>query len=437
MNDYDVARLTEVLRKDGYEQTLVPDEADLVYINTCSVREKSEAKVASAAGTFREWRLGKPGAMLMIGGCVAQQEGQRLLKRVPHADLTFGPDQIARVPQLLKKVRTERRRLAATDVIDVEDYTFLDADPLPADVKVTALVTIQKGCDNHCAYCIVPHTRGREVSRPADEVVAEVARFVSLGAREVTLIGQNVNSYHAIGTADGDDFAELLARVDKVPGLVRQRFTTSHPKDFTPKVARAFHDLPTLGSWLHLPVQSGSSRTLKRMVRGYTREEYLEKVAEVRRWVPDISLSTDIIVGYPGETDADFDDTMSLLATVEYDSIYSFEYSERPETPALKLMLRDDVPADVKYARLQAVQALQKEITAKRLGRFVGRVEAVLVEGEARNGGKLCGRTSGNQMVNFEGPLHLTGRTVEVRIDAARSNTLAGTLSGSRPGASA
>jgi tRNA-2-methylthio-N6-dimethylallyladenosine synthase len=264
-------------------------------------------------------------------------------------------------------------------------------------------------------------------------VVAEVARFVALGAREVTLIGQNVNSYHGLGTDDGDDFAELLARVDRVPGLARLRFTTSHPKDFTPKVARAFRDLPTLGAWLHLPVQSGSSRTLRRMVRGYTREEYLEKITTLRALVPDIALSTDIIVGYPGESDADFRETMTLLEEVQYDSIYSFEYSERPDTPALKLKLRDDVPADVKHARLLEVQALQLGITRRRLQRLVGREEAVLVEGESRMGGQACGRTSGNHMVNFAAPCEtppaaLAGRLVTVRIDEARSHTLGGTL---------
>ncbi len=433
MNDYDVARLAEVLRKDGYERTDDPEQADLVYINTCSVREKSEAKVASAAGTFREWKR-KPGAVLAIGGCVAQQEGERLLRRIPHADVVCGPDQIAEVPSLLRRVRGERRRIAATDFIDVEQYQFLDADPRPGEVQVTALVTIQKGCDNHCAYCIVPHTRGPEVSRPADEVVAEVARFVALGAREVTLIGQNVNSYHGIGprdrSSDGDDFAELLRRVDRVPGLLRTRFTTSHPKDFTPKVARMFRDLPTLCAWLHLPVQSGSSRTLKRMVRGYTREEYLARLDHAREMVPDLSLSTDIIVGYPGETEADFRETLSLLEYAQFDSIYSFEYSERPETPALKLLLRDDVPPEVKHARLLEVQALQRDITARRLQRFVGREVEVLVEGESRTGGQLCGRTSGNQMVNFDAPagVNLTGRLVPVTIVETRTNTLAGRL---------
>jgi tRNA-2-methylthio-N6-dimethylallyladenosine synthase len=351
---------------------------------------------------------------------------------VPHADLVFGPDQIARVPSLLRRVRDERRRVAATDVIDVEDYTFLDADPRPADVRVTQLVTIQKGCDNHCAYCVVPTTRGREASRPADEVVAEVARFVALGAREVTLIGQNVNSYHGAGAPDGDDFAELLRRVDGVPGLLRTRFTTSHPKDFTPKVARAFAELPTLQPWLHLPVQSGSSRTLKRMVRGYTREEYLVKLEAVRAARPDVALSTDIIVGYPGESDGDFAATLSLLAEVAYDSIYSFEYSERPETPALKLKLRDDVPAEVKHARLLEVQALQRAVTARKLGALVGREVEVLVEGAARAPGQACGRAPGNQMVNFPvadgGAERLAGTLVAVRVDEARGNTLYGAI---------
>jgi tRNA-2-methylthio-N6-dimethylallyladenosine synthase len=264
--------------------------------------------------------------------------------------------------------------------------------------------------------------------------VAEVARFVALGAREITLIGQNVNSYHGIGAEDGDDFAELLARVDRVPGLSRVRFTTSHPKDFTPKVARAFRDLATLAPWLHLPVQSGSSRTLKRMVRGYTREEYLEKLDHARAMVPDLSLSTDVIVGYPGETEADFRETMALLERVAYDSIYSFEYSERPETPALKLKLRDDVPAAVKHARLLEVQALQRAITARRLERFVGREVEVLVEGASHRGrDEACGRAPGNQMVNFALPAgtqasEITGKLVRVTVAEARANTLFGAL---------
>jgi tRNA-2-methylthio-N6-dimethylallyladenosine synthase len=433
MNDYDVERMVEVLRRDGYETTDAPDSADLVVINSCSVRDKSEQKVASAAGRYRQLKAARPAVVLAIAGCVAQQEGERLLRRVPAADFTFGPDQIPAMPRLIDRFRRDRRRFAMTDVIDVEDYQFLDAQPRPSDVRVTALVTIQKGCDHHCAYCVVPATRGREVSRPAAEVVAEVERYVALGVREVTLIGQNVNSYHGLsGGPAGDDFAELLGRVDRVPGLARLRFTTSHPKDFTERVARAFGELSHLCSWLHLPVQSGSSRTLKRMVREYTREAYLDKLASVRRYCPDISLSTDIIVGYPGETARDHAETLSLLGEVEYDSIYSFEYSPRPDTPALKLRLTDDVPAEVKAERLQEVQALQRAIGARRLDRFVGRTVEVLVEGEAaRSAGQLCGRTSGNEMVNFPRPpagADLNGALVDVRISERRAHTLVGEL---------
>jgi tRNA-2-methylthio-N6-dimethylallyladenosine synthase len=431
MNDYDVERMRELLGRQGYTTADRAEEADLIVINTCSVREKAEAKVASAAGRYKELKEQRPGLVVAIGGCVAQQEGARLLKRVPTADFTFGPDQIPALPELLGRQARERMRFAATEVIDVEDYRFLHAEPRPSSTKVTALVTIQKGCDNHCAFCVVPATRGREVSRPWREVVDEVAAFAAAGAREITLIGQNVNSYHGMGAdnphGDGDDFAELLARVDAVPGLVRLRYTTSHPHDFTTRVADAFRDLPRLAHWLHLPVQSGSSRTLKRMVRDYTREEYLRQIDYVKSVCPDISLSTDIIVGYPGETDSDFAETLSLLEYVQYVSIYSFEYSERPDTPALKLALRDNVPAEVKAERLQQVQSRQREITARRLGRWVGRTAEVLVEGDsARHPGQLCGRTTGNEMVNFAGPPSLVGRLVPVRIVGTRTHTLVG-----------
>jgi tRNA-2-methylthio-N6-dimethylallyladenosine synthase len=457
MNDYDVERMLEVLRKSGYERTESAEAADLVVINTCSIREKAENKAASAAGRYKPLKDKNPNLVVAIGGCVAQQEGPALLKRIPMADLTFGPDQIPSLPRHVAEVRgldpdrpdewasrprapqgRYRLRLAKTEVTDVEDYEFLDADPRPGDVSVTALVTIQKGCDNYCAYCVVPNTRGREVSRPADQVVAEVRRFVERGAREVTLIGQNVNAYHAIGTPDGDDFAELLRRVCAVEGLRRLRYTTSHPHYFSRKVADAFRDLPALCPWLHLPVQAGSSAVLKAMAREYTREAYLEKIAYLRSVCPDISLSTDIIVGYPGETEADFQDTLSLLSIVRYDSIYSFSYSRRPGTLAFDAV--DDVPADEKSRRLQAVQALQREITAERMGRLVGRIEPILVEGLARMGnGQLCGRTGGNHTVNFAAPPDVDGRAligeiVPVRITQAKIHTLSGEL---LPGAGA
>jgi tRNA-2-methylthio-N6-dimethylallyladenosine synthase len=435
MNAYDTDRMRELLEGGGYELVDDAGSADLVILNSCSIREKAEQKVTSAAGRFREWKAERPGAILAISGCVAQQEGERLLKRAPLVDFTFGPDQIPQLPQLLERARTSKQRFSVTDFVDVESYSFLDAKPKAGGVAVTALVTIQKGCDHHCAYCVVPATRGPEVSRPVDEVVREVERLVAAGAREVTLIGQNVNAYHGVPGLDQKSklgFAELLRRMDGVEGLLRVRYTTSHPKDFTRDVAQAFAERRTLTPFLHLPVQSGSSRTLKRMVREYTRELYLEQIDWVKAACPDISLSTDIIVGYPGETDADFAETMSLLEEVEYDSIYSFEYSPRPDTPALKLRLRDDVPADVKAARLQEVQALQNAITARRLDRWVGRTTQVLVEGEASRGeGRLCGRTPGNEMVNFEG-VALPGAVVDVEITARRSHTLNGRMVGVR-----
>lgn len=465
MNDYDVERMVEVLRRNGFERIEEAEGADLIVINTCSIREKAEHKAASAAGRYKPLKDKNPSLVVAIGGCVAQQEGEALLRKIPVADLTFGPDQIPSLAEHVRRLhdpaadRTDRAgdppsqaahvvpaartstipnryrlRLAKTEVIDVEDYEFLSADPRPGDVSVTALVTIQKGCDNYCAYCVVPNTRGREVSRPADEVRAEVERFVSLGAREITLIGQNVNAYHAIGTPDGDDFAELLRRINEVPGLLRLRYTTSHPHYFSRKVADAFRDCDKLCPWLHLPVQAGSSAVLSRMAREYTREQYLEKIDYLRRVCPDISLSTDIIVGYPGESEADFAQTLSLLETVRYDSIYSFAYSRRPGTPALDLV--DDVSPEEKSRRLSAVLSLQKTITAERLGRMVGRIEPILIEGFARLGtAQLCGRTGGNHTVNIRSEdqdpatlQSLIGRIVPVRITDSKIHTLVGAL---------
>jgi tRNA-2-methylthio-N6-dimethylallyladenosine synthase len=429
MNDYDVGRIVEVLRRQGFAMIDKAEGADLVVINTCAIRENCENKVLSSAGTLRGLKQQNPNVMIAIGGCVATQRGETLLRQVPNADLIFGPDAIPRLPELIDTARLTRKRLAAVDFIDVEQYEFLDAQPEPGDVKVTALVTIQKGCDNFCAYCVVPNTRGREVSRPIDEVVAEVERFVAAGAKEVTLIGQNVNVYHGAGGRD-DDFPRLLEAVAAVPGLLRLRFTTSHPFYYTNRTSECFRELPKLQPWLHLPVQSGSTRTLAGMLREYTREQYLEKLAYLRECCPDISLSTDIIVGFPGETDADFRDTMTLLEAAQYDSIYSFKYSPRPGTRAYTQP--DDVAADVKSDRLAEVQALQREITSKRLARFVGRTERVLVEGASKQGkGQVCGRTGGNHVVNFSLPAgqasaDLIGREVDVRIIETRAHTLLG-----------
>jgi tRNA-2-methylthio-N6-dimethylallyladenosine synthase len=429
MNDYDVSRMLEVLSRDGYERTDTADDADLFVVNTCAIREKAEAKTVSAVGRIRPHKQRRPGVLVAVGGCVPTLEGQRLLDDLPDVDLIFGPDAVGRLPDLLRRVEREGDRLSAVDFTEVESYRFLDADPRPDPTRVTALVTIQKGCDNACAYCVVPTTRGAEVSRPTGEVLDEVARFVETGAREVTLIGQNVNSYRR----DGVDFTALLERVARTPGLWRLRFTTSHPKDFLEPVADCFRDLPPLCEWLHLPVQSGSTRVLARMQRTYTRDEYLSKIDHLRRVCPDISLSTDVIVGYPGESDHDFEQTVSLLEEVQYDSIYSFKYSPRPATPAISL--GDPVDEQVKSERLWQVQALQKTITARRLARFVGRIEEVLVEGESQKGGQACGRTRGNVVVNFAPPggvrpADLVGRLVHVPIAAARTHTLLGAGAG-------
>jgi tRNA-2-methylthio-N6-dimethylallyladenosine synthase len=431
MNDYDVGRIVEVMRREGYALVPKPEQADLVVINTCAIRENCENKVLSTSGSLRELKAAHKDMVVAIGGCVATQRGEALLRQMPLADLVFGPDSIPRLPELLGAVKTERRRFAATEFTDVEDYEFLDADPQPGDVRVSALVTIQKGCDNFCAYCVVPNTRGREVSRPLAEVVREAERFVAAGAREVTLIGQNVNVYSGAG-GHGDDFPRLLEAVCAVPGLLRVRFTTSHPKYYTDRTSECFRDLPTLCKWLHLPVQSGSTGTLSRMLREYSREEYLSKLDYLRKCCPDVSVTTDIIVGFPGETDQEFHDTLSLLEIAEYDSIYSFKYSPRPGTPAFARA--DDIPADVKSDRLARVQALQRDITARKLGRMVGSTATVLVEGESKQGrGQMCGRTGGNHMVNFclpdgRGTADFVGREVEVRITDTRAHTLRGEL---------
>jgi len=426
MNDYDVGRMLEVLARDGYVRTDRADDADLFVVNTCAIREKAETKTQSTVGRLRPHKQRRPDAVLAVGGCVATLVGEGLLGQLRDVDLTFSPDAIPRLGELVRQVEREKVRLAAVDFVDVEDYRFLDADPRDQSGRVTALVTIQKGCDNHCAYCVVPSTRGREVSRPVADVVAEVERFVGSGVREVTLIGQNVNSY----CRDGSDFCGLLRRVAEVPGLLRLRFTTSHPKDFHEPVADCFRDVPVLCEWLHLPVQSGSTSVLERMQRAYGRDEYLRKVDYLRRVRPDISLTTDIIVGYPGESDREFQDTLSLLEEVQYDSIYSFKYSPRPRTPAQSLA--DSVPESVKSARLTAVQSLQRQVTQRRLARFIGRKAEVLVEGaSSRQGTQACGRTRTNVVVNFApptgyGPEDLRGRLVLVPIEAARTHTLWG-----------
>ena len=427
MNLHDARRMEEVLRPLGYTPTSRADEADLIVVNTCSVRDKVQAKVLTALGRYAQLKERNPRLVVGVAGCVAQQEGERLFKAAPCLDLILGPDHIAALPRLLEQVASGRS--AQVGFVDVDDYTFLRAAPRAGGEGPTALVTIQKGCDNHCAYCIVPLVRGPEVSRPLDDVVGEVEDLVAAGVKEVTLIGQNVNSYRGDAGRDGD-FVRLLRRVDAVPGLQRLRFTTSHPRDFSSSLSACFGELPRLCPWLHLPVQSGANPVLASMNRGYTREGYLRAVREVRQVRPDLSIGTDLIVGFPGERADDFQETLSLVEEIQFDYSFSFKYSVRPGTAAAQLL--DDVPEEEKSRRLTALQACQDRITRGRLAARVGQRLEVLVEGWSRRGQpQLSGRTPGNQVVNFESRGDVaTGMLVEVRITEAGSHSLMGELQG-------
>ena len=423
MNVHDTSRMEEVLRPIGFEPTRVPEQADLIILNTCSVREKSREKVLSALGRYGP--LKRPGSLLAVAGCVAQQEGERLFDLAPAVDLVFSPDHIAALPALVEEAGRKQR--ARTGFVDPDAYQFLQA---AGRTGPSALVTIQKGCDNACAYCIVPSVRGPCVCRPREEILAEIRDLVDAGTREVTLIGQNVNAYRdARGGAD--DFVELLRAVDRIPGLRRLRFTTSHPKDIDPRMADCFRELRTLCPWLHLPVQSGSTAVLTRMERGYTREEYVAHVEDIRARRPDVAVGTDLIVGFPGETDAEFRRTLSLVEEIQFDYSYSFKYSPRPGTAAAALV--DDVGEAEKASRLRELQVLQGAITESRLQRVVGRQVEVLVEGPSRKGlPQLCGRTPGNHVVNFRGDNSIgPGDLLQVQIIRAGRHSLFGVAVGS------
>ncbi len=418
MNESDSSRMAEALLRDGWAAAEAPDAADLIVLNTCAIREKAEAKVMSALGRYRLVRAQR-GARLGVAGCVAQAEKARLLERVPYLDFVLGPDQISELPRL---ARATGAREARTDFVGSEEYVFPRADPRGVGAQVSAFVTVMKGCDNVCSFCIVPHTRGREVSRPVPEVESEVARLVAAGVREVTLIGQNVNSY-----AGGCTFAELVRRVAKVPGLQRIRFTTSHPQDLSPELMRAFAEVPLLMPHFHLPVQSGSSAVLERMRRRYTCDDYRAKIGSLRALVPDLALTSDIIVGFPGETDQDFAATMALVEELRFDNLYSFIYSPRPHTSAMRHLGEwGEVAREVAVRRLERLQARQREISLEKNRAFVGRTVELLVEGPSRtDAAKRMGRTRWNQVVNFEG-LAPAGALAQVRVDAASVVALSG-----------
>ena len=439
MNAYDSGKMKALLGGVGYAATDDMDAADLVIVNTCSIREKPEQKLHSFLGRafqIKRARGRQQRLTVAVAGCVAQQEGQALLDRYPELDLVFGPDAVPRIVELVSAAGAGQ--VLDTRFLDADDYVFsAELDP-DATSSTGAFVTIQKGCDNKCTFCIVPATRGAELSRPSGEILSEVQALVARGVREVTLIGQNVNSY-GLKVPGERTFAQLLYAVAEVPGVEVLRYTTSHPRDMGPDVVQAYRDLPVLASHLHLPVQSGSDAVLRRMKRYYTRDRYLALVDALRSARPDLALTTDVIVGFPGESDADFADTLSLLDTVGFHNSFSFKYSPRPGTPALKLLERDEaVPADVAQARLQAFQERQRVLALRHNLALVGQVVSVLVEGPARNDpGLMAGRTSTFKPVNFPGDPSMVGRFVPVRVLRAWPNSLRGELADSPAQASA
>jgi len=423
MNEYDSDKMADVMgAAEGYEPTQDVEQADLILFNTCSVREKAQEKVFSDLGRVKH--LKKKGVLIGVGGCVASQEGAAIIERAPYVDVVFGPQTLHRLPDLLR----ERKRLQRPQVdISFPEIEKFDHLP-PARVEgATAFVSIMEGCSKYCSYCVVPYTRGEEVSRPFDDVLVEVAGLADQGVKEVTLLGQNVNAYRGkMGdTADIADFALLLEYVAEIPGIERIRYTTSHPNEFTPRLIEAYAKVPQLVSHLHLPVQHGSDRILMAMKRGYTAMEYKSTVRKLRAIRPELALSSDFIVGFPGETDDDHARMMKLIHDMDYDNSFSFIFSPRPGTPAATL--RDDTPHAVKLARLQEVQKVIEGNMRRISERRVGTVQRVLVEGPSRKDAtELAGRTECNRMVNFKGPSRLVGQMIDVTITEANSHSLRG-----------
>jgi tRNA-2-methylthio-N6-dimethylallyladenosine synthase len=432
MNQYDSERIAQVMSRSGYVQTDRIDAADLILLNTCSVRDKAEQKVYSALGSWKEFKDYRDGVIIGVGGCVAQQEGEKLLKRVPHLDLVFGTHNIHKLPDLVEQVEAACAR--PVEVTFYRDPAYMeDVDGRTQVHGSKAYVTIMQGCNKVCSFCIVPHVRGREVSRPSAKIVTEIEALVAQGVKEVMLLGQNVNSYGKL-TPGELSFAELLCRVDAIDGLERIRFTTSHPQDLSPELIEAFASCQHLCEHLHLPVQSGSDSVLARMRRGYTRAEYLARIAGLRQRCPEVALSTDIIVGFPGETDDEFEQTLELLQLVEYDEIFSFMYSPRPQTVSAKLY-GNDVDDGVKRARLKRVQTLQQEISLTKNRQRIGDLDEILVDGPSKlKNGQVMGRTRSNRIVNLAAPESLVGQIVPVRIASATANSLLGELLSIEPG---
>jgi len=430
MNDYDSDKMADVLgAAQGYESTDDPEAADLILFNTCSVREKAQEKVFSDLGRVKH--LKKKGVLIGVGGCVASQEGAAIVERAPYVDLVFGPQTLHRLPQMIDARRASGRPQVDISFPEIEKFDHL---PPARTEGASAFVSIMEGCSKYCSYCVVPYTRGEEVSRPLDDVLAEVAGLTAQGVKEVTLLGQNVNAWRgAMGqTAEIADFALLLECVAAIPGVARIRYTTSHPNEFTPRLIEAYRRIPQLVNHLHLPVQHGSDRILMAMKRGYTAMEYKSTVRRLREVRPELSLSSDFIVGFPGETEDDFARLMKLIEDTGFDSSFSFIFSPRPGTPAANLA--DDTPPAVKLERLQRLQARIEAQARQISARRVGTVQRILVEGRSKkSAAELMGRTQCNRIVNFDGGPHsarLVGQMIEVRITEAFPHSLRGRVEG-------
>lgn len=426
MNEYDSDKMRDVLlASHGLELTDSPEQADVLLLNTCSIREKAQEKVFSAVGRWKKIKDKRPEVIIGVGGCVASQEGAALQKRAPYVDIVFGPQTLHRLPELLNQARNGHKHVVDITFPEIEKF---DALPEPRAEGPKAYVSVMEGCSKYCTYCVVPYTRGEEVSRPLNDVIAEIETLAKQGVREIHLLGQNVNAYRG-AMEDGDiaGFALLLHFVAAVDGVDRIRFTTSHPLEFTDDIIEAYAEIPQLVNHLHLPVQSGSNRILAEMKRGHQREDYLEIIRKMKAVRPGISLSSDFIIGFPGETEQDFEDTMALIEEVGYDFSYSFIFSPRPGTPAANFA--DDVSAEVKEQRLQRLQKRLTEMTMAISDAMVGTVQTILVEGVSKkNPLHVTGRTENNRVVNFAAHPRLAGQFVDVLITESLPNSLRGRL---------
>lgn len=427
MNEHDSEQMAGILSNMAYETTEDLADADLVLVNTCCIRQKAEEKAYSFLGRLRRFKKKNPDLMVVVAGCLAQQEGSRLFKKSPGLNLVIGPQGIHRLPELLRETEKNVRRITYTELTTSQELPG-HVHSLNGKGAVTAYVSIMTGCNNFCSYCIVPYVRGREFSRQSGEILKEIRGLVEQGVRGITLLGQNVNSYGLHG--DGEcGFADLVRKIGEVDGLDRLRFTTSHPKDISDDLIACFGGIKSLCEHIHLPIQSGSDRILKRMNRKYTRDNYLEKVAKLRGVCPDISITTDLIAGFPGETEADFEDTLDIMRQVRFAGAFAFKYSDRP--PAKAVTFSDKLPEPVKQERLSRLLALQKEITYNRNKSMVGKRVEVLVEGCSKNSAReWTGRARTNEVVNFSGDGDLPGKVVTVTIEKACLHSLKGSLAG-------